>query len=215
MGKTIYRDLFKKTADSKGTFHVRMGMINDRNGKDLKQIKKRWQEYTELLYKKGLSDPDNHDDVVTYLDPDILDCEVKWAIGSIIINKANGGDRIPTELVQILKDDAVKMLHSISQQIWKTQQWPQHWKRSVFIPILKKGNAKECSNYHTIVVISYASKVIVQNPSSQAFAVCKPRTSRCTSWVSKRQQSQRPNCQNSLDHGESKKILEHHLLLLH
>ena len=104
--------------------------------------------------------------MVTYLDPDILDCEVKWAIGSIIINKANGGDRIPTELVQILKDDAVKMLHSISQQIWKTQQWPQHWKRSVFIPILKKGNAKECSNYHTIVVISYASKVIVQNPSS-------------------------------------------------
>ena len=214
MGKD-YRDLFKKIEDSKGTFHVRMGMINDRNGKDLKQIKKRWQEYTELLYKKGLNDPDNHDDVVTYLDPDIVDCEVKWATGSIITNKANRGDRIPTELFQILKGDAVKVLHSVSQQIWETQQWPQDWKRSVFIPILKKGNAKECSNYHTIIVISHASKVIVQNPSSQALAVCKLRNSRCTSWVSKRQQSQRSNCQNALDHGESKQVPQNHLLLLH
>ena len=156
MGKD-YRDLFKKIEDSKGTFHVRIGMINDRNGKDLKQIKKRWQEYTELLYKKGLNDPDNHDDVVTYLDPDIVDCEVKWATGSIITNKANRGDRIPTELFQILKGDAVKVLHSVSQQIWETQQWPQDWKRSVFIPILKKGNAKECSNYHTIIVTRFSN----------------------------------------------------------
>ena len=126
-----------------------------------------------------------------------------------------GGDRIPTELFQILKDDAVKVLHSISQQIWKTQQWPQDWKRSVFILILKKGNAKECSNYHTTVFTSHASKVIAQNPSSQALAVCKQRTSRCMSQVSKRQQSQRSNCQNSLDHGESKQVPENHLLLLH
>ena len=120
---------------------------------------KRWQEYTEELYKKDLHDPDNHNDVITHLEPDIL--EVKWALGSITINKARGSDGIPVELFQILKDDAVKMLHSICQQIWKTQQWPQDWKRSVFIPIPKKGNAKECSNYHIIALISHASKVIM------------------------------------------------------
>jgi len=119
-----------------------------------------WQEYTEELYKKDLHDPDNHDGVITDLEPDILECEVKWALESITRNKASGGDGIPVQLFQILKDDAVKVLHSICQQIWKTQQWPQAWKRSVFIPIPKKGNSKECSNYRTIALISHASKVM-------------------------------------------------------
>ena len=160
MGKT--RDLFKKIRDTKGTFHAKMGSIKDRNGMDLTEaedIKKRWQEYTEELYKKDLHDPDNHDGVITHLEPDILECEVKWALESITTNKASGGDGIPVELFQILKDDAVKVLHSICQHIWKTQQWPQDWKRSVFIPVPKKGNAKECSNYRTIALISHASKV--------------------------------------------------------
>ena len=126
---------------------------------EAEDIKKRWQEYTEELYKKDLHDTDNHDGMITNLEPDILECEVKWALESITMNKANGSDGIPVELFQILKDDAVKVLHSICQQIWKTQQWPQEWKRSVFIPIPKKGNAKECSNYHTIVLISHARKV--------------------------------------------------------
>uniref|UniRef100_A0A4W2EJA6 Endonuclease/exonuclease/phosphatase domain-containing protein n=1 Tax=Bos indicus x Bos taurus TaxID=30522 RepID=A0A4W2EJA6_BOBOX len=163
MGKT--RDLFKKIRDTKGTFHAKMGSIKDRNGMDLTEaedIKKRWQEYTEELYKKDLHDPDNHDGVIIQLEPDILECEVKWALESITMNKASGGDGIPVELFQILKDDAVKVLHSICQQIWKTQQWPQDWKRSVFIPIPKKGNAKECSNYHTIALISHASKVMLK-----------------------------------------------------
>ena len=140
------RDLFKKIRDTKGTFHVKMGSIKDRNGMDLTEaedIKKRWQEYTEL-YKRDLHDQDNLDGVITHLEPDILEYEVKWALGSITKNKASGGDGIPVELFQILKDDAVKMLHSICQQIWKTQQWPQDWKMSVFIPIPKKGNAREC-----------------------------------------------------------------------
>ena len=160
MGKT--RDLFKKIRDTKGTFHAKMGSIEDRNGRDLKEaedIKKRCQEHKEL-YKKGLHDPGNHDGVITYLEPDILECEVKWALESITTNKSSGGDRIPLELFQILKDDAVKALHSICQQIWKTQQWPQNWKRSVFIPFPKKGNLKECSNYHIIALISHASKVM-------------------------------------------------------
>ena len=113
-------------------------------------------------YKKDLHNPDNHDGVITHLEPDILECEVKWALGSITKNKASGGDGIPVELFQILKDDAVKVLHAICQQIWKTQQWPQDWKRSVFIPIPKKGNAKECSNYRTIALISHASKVMLK-----------------------------------------------------
>ena len=149
MGKT--RDLFKKIRDTKGTFHAKMGSIKDRNGRDLTEaedIKKRWQEYTEL-YKKDLHDPDNHNGVITHLEPDILDCEVKWTLGSITTNKASGGDGIPAKLFQILKDDAVKVLQPICQQVWKTQQWPQDWKRSVFIPVPKKGNAKECSNYRT------------------------------------------------------------------
>ena len=132
---------------------------NDRNGMDLREaedIKKRWQKYTEELYEKDLHDPDNHDGVITHLEPDTLLSQV--ALESITTNKANGGNGIPVELFQILKDDAVKELHSICQQIWKTQQWPQDWKRSVFIPIPKKGNAKECSNYSTIAFISHASK---------------------------------------------------------
>ena len=147
MGKT--RDLFKKTRDAKWIFHGKMGTIKDRNGMNLteaKDIKKRWQEYTEELYKKDLNDPDNHDGVITHLEPDIVEYKVKWALRSITRNKASGGDGIAVELFQILKDDAVKGLHSICQQIWKTQQWPQVWKRSVFIPVPKKGNAKECSN---------------------------------------------------------------------
>ena len=124
--------------------------------------KKRWQEYTEELYKIDLHDQDNHDGGITHLDEDILECEVKWALESITTNKASGGDRIPVELFQILKDDAVKVLHSICQQISKTQQWPQDWKRSVFIPIPKKGNARKCSNYCTIALISHANKVMLK-----------------------------------------------------
>ena len=123
---------------------------------------KKWQEYTEELYKKDLHNPDNHDGVITHLKPDILEYEVKWALGSITMNNASGGDGIPVELFQILKDDAVKVLHSICQQIWKTQQWPRDWKRSIFIPIPKKGNAKEHSNYHTIALISHASNVMLK-----------------------------------------------------
>ena len=163
MGKT--RDLFKKIGGTKGTFHAKMGSIKDKNGMDLTEaedIKKRWQEYTEELYKKDLHNPDNHSGVITNLDPDILECEVKWTLGSITMNKASGGDGIPGELFQILKDDAVKVLHLICLQIWKTQQWPQDWKRSVFIPISKKGNAKECSNYRAIALISHASKVMLK-----------------------------------------------------
>jgi len=129
---------------------------------EAEDINKRWQEYTEELYKKDLNDPDNHDAVITHLEPDILECEVEWALGSITTNKASGGDGIPAKLFQILKDDAVKVLHSVCQQIWKTQQWPQDWKRSVFIPVPKKGNAKECSNYCTIVLISHTTKVVLK-----------------------------------------------------
>ena len=157
MGKT--RDLFKKIRDTKGTFHAKMGSIQDRNGMDLTEaedINKRWQEYTEELYKKDLHDPHDHDGVVTHLEPDILECEVKWALGSITKNKASEGDGITVELFQILKDDAMKVLHSVCQQIWRIQQWPHDWKRSVFIPIPKKDNAKQCSNYCTLALISHA-----------------------------------------------------------
>ena len=146
-GKT--RALFKKLRGTKGTFHAKIGIIKDRNNMDLTEaedIKKRWQEYTEELYKKYLHDPDNCNGVITWLEPDILEYQVKWDLGSITTNKASGGDGIPAELFQILKYDAVKVLQSICQHTWKTQQWPQDWKRSVFIPIPKKGNAKECSN---------------------------------------------------------------------
>ena len=162
MGKT--RDLFKKIRDTKETFQAKMGSIKDRNGMDLTEaedIKKRWQEYTEELYKKDLHDPDNHNGVITHLELDILECEVKWALESITTNKASGCDGIPVELFQILKDDAVKGLHSICQQIWKTQQW----KKSVFIPIPKKG-----SNYCTIALISHTSNA--QNSPSQDSTIC-------------------------------------------
>ena len=159
MGKT--RDLFKNIRDTRETFHAKMESIKDRNGMDLTEaedIKKRWQEHTEEICKKDLHNPYNQDGVITHLEPDILECEAKWALGSITTNKASGGDGIPVNLFQILKDDAVKVLHSVCHQIWKTQQWPQDWKRSVFIPIPKKGNAKEYSNYCTIALISHTSK---------------------------------------------------------
>ena len=142
--------------------HAKMSSIKERNGMDLTEaedIKKRWKEYTEELYKKDLHTPDNHNGVITYLEIEILECEPKWAIGSITMKK---GDGIPVELFQILKDDAVKVLHSICQQIWKTQPWPQDWKRSFFIPIPKKGNAKKCSNNCTVALISHISKVMLK-----------------------------------------------------
>ena len=163
IGRT--RDHLKKIRDTKGIFHAKMGTIKDRNGRDLSEvenIKKRWQEYTEELYKKDPNDPDNYDGMITHLEPDILEYEVKWALGIITMNKVSGGDRIPVELFQVLKNDAVKVLHSICQQIWKAQQWPWEWKRSVFISIPKKGNAKGCSSYHIIALISYASKVMLK-----------------------------------------------------
>ena len=162
MGKT--RDLFKKIRDTKGPFHAKMGTKKDRNCMDLTEaedIKKKWQEYTEELHKKDFHDPDNHDGVITHLELDILECEFKWVLGSITMNKTTGGNGILVELFQILRDDAVKVLQPICQQIWKIQQWPQDWKRSVFTPVPKKGNAKECSNYHTIALISCASKLML------------------------------------------------------
>ena len=153
MGKT--RDLVKKIRDTKGTFHAKISSIKDRNAMDLTEaedIKKRWQEYTEELYKKDLHEQDNHDDVITNLEPDILECEVKWALESITMNKASGGDGIPVQLFQILKDDAVKVLHSICQQIWKTQQWPQDWKRSVSFQSQRKAmpkNAQTTAQLHS------------------------------------------------------------------
>ena len=142
-----------------------MSTIEGRNGMDLtkaENIQRRCQEYTEELYKKGLNDQDNHNGMITHLKLDILEWGVNWALGSITMNKASGGDGIPVKQLQILKDYAVKVLQSICQQIWKTQQWPQDWKRSVFIPIPKKGNAKENSNYHTIELVSHASKAMLK-----------------------------------------------------
>ena len=148
------RDLFKKIGDTKGKFHANMGSKKDRNGMGLTEaedIKKKWQEYTEL-YKKDLHDQDNHDGVITHLEPDILECEFKWVLESINTSKASGRDGIPVELFQILKDDAVKLLHLICQQIWNAQQWPQDWKRSVFIPIQRKAmpkNAQSTTQLHS------------------------------------------------------------------
>ena len=162
-GKTS--GLFKKIRDTKGIFHAKMGSMKGRNGMDLTEaedIKKRWQEYAEELYKKDIHDSDNHDGVITHLALDILECKVKWTLENITKNKASGGNGIPVELFQILEDDAVKVLHSTCEEIWKTLQWPQGWKRSAFIPIPKKGNAKECSNYSTIALIIHASKVMLQ-----------------------------------------------------
>ena len=165
MGKT--RDLFKKIRDTKGTFHAKMGSIKDRNGMDLTEAedsKKRWQEYTKELYKKDLHYPDNHEDVITHthLELNILECEVRWGLGSITMKKASGGNEIPVELLQILKDDAVKVLHSIYQQIWKTQQWPQDWKRSVSISVPKKSKCQRMLKLTHNCTISHASKVMLK-----------------------------------------------------
>ena len=163
MGKT--RNFFKKVRGTKGIFHAKMGTIKDRNGRDLTEveaIKKRWKEYIEELCKKDLHDSDNHNGVITHLEPDILECEVKWVLESITMNKASGGDGISVELLQIQKDNAVKVLHSICQRIQKTQQWPQDQKKSVFTPIPKKDNAKESSNDPTIALISHASKIMLK-----------------------------------------------------
>ena len=179
MGKT--RDLFMKTRDTKGIFHAKRSTIKDRNGMDLTEAedtKRRWQEYTEKLYKRDLTD--NHNGVITHLEPDILECEVKWALGRITTNKTTGGDGIPVELFQIPKDDAMKVLHSICQQIWKFQQLPQDWKKSVFIPIPKKGNplniqiTTQLHSFHMLA--TSCSKSL-----SQTSRVHKQRTSRCTS----------------------------------
>ena len=183
-----------------------MCTIKDRNGMGLtetKDIKKRWQEYTEELYKKDLHDPNNHDGMITHLEPHILECEVKWASGSITINKASGGDGILVELFRILKDDGVKVLHSICQQIWKTQQWPQDWKRSVFIPIPKKGNTKKCSNYCTIALISQTSKVML-----------KILQTRLQQFKLDLEKAEEPEI-HPLDHRKSKRVPETHLLLFY
>ena len=167
MGRT--RDLFKKTEDIKGTFHAKMGTIKDRNGKvdltEAEEIKKRCQEYTEELYKKGLNDLNNHNGVVTHLEPDILECEVKWALGSIARNKASGGDRIPGELFKILKADAVKVLHSICQHMWKTLQWPQDWEGHINSNPNER-RIRECYFSHTVALISHATRVISPSKSS-------------------------------------------------
>ena len=162
MGKT--RDLFKKIGVTKGTFHAKISSIKDRNGMDLteaEEIKKRWQ-YTEEVYKKDLHDPDNRDNVITHLEPDILECVIKWALGSISKNKASGTGRISVAIFKILKAGAVKVLYSICQQIWETQQWPQDWKKPDFIPIPKKVYDKLCSNYWSIEPISHASKLMLK-----------------------------------------------------
>ena len=157
------RGLFKEIGNISGTFHGRMGTIKDGNGDltEAEEIKQRWLEYTDV-YKNGINDLDNHNGVVTHLALDILKCEVRWALGRITMSKAIGGVGFPAELFQIIKDNAVKVLYSICWQIWKTQQWPQDRKRSVFFPVPKNGNAIECSNYHTIAVISHASKFILR-----------------------------------------------------
>ena len=181
---------------------------------EAEDIKKRWQEYTKELYRKDLHDPDNQNGVITHLEPDILECKVKWALGSITTNKASGGDRIPVELFQILKDDAVKVLHSICQHIWKSQQWPQDWKRSVFIPIPKKGNAKECSNYCTIALISHASKVMIKSLHARLQQYVN-RELLMFKLVLEKAENQRSNCQHLLDHQKSKRVPEKRLLLLY
>jgi len=162
MGKT--RDLFNTTRDSKGIFHIKMVSIKDRNGMGITEaedIKKRWQEYPEELYKKDLHDPDNHDGVIT-LEPHILECKVKWALGRITMNKASGGDGIPVELFQILKGDAMKCCIQYASKFGKLSSGHRTGKRSVFIPIPKKGDVKEYSSYHTVALISQASKLMLK-----------------------------------------------------
>ena len=209
MGKS--RDLFRKIRDTTGMFQAKMGTIKDRNSMDLTEaedIKKRQQEYTEELYKKDLHDPDNHDGVITHVESDILECKVKQALGSITMNKASGSDGIPAELSQICKDGAVKVLHSICQQIWKTQQWSQDWKRSVFISISKKGNV----NIQTTTLISHASKVKIKilQASFQQFVNQELQEVEAEFRKGRGTRNQHP-----LDHRKSKRISEKHLLLLH
>ena len=175
---------------------------------EAEDIKKRWQEYTEELCKIDLHDPDNHDGDITHLEPDILECQVKWALGNTTRNKASGGDGIPVELFQILKDDAVKVLHSIWQQIGKTQQWPQDWKRSVFIPIPKKSNAKEYSNYCTIAIISHASKVMLTVLQARLQQYVNHELPDVQTGFRKL----RGTSQHLLDHQKSKRVPEKHLL---
>ena len=194
MGKT--RELYKKIRDTKGTFHAKMGSIKDRNVMDLTEVKILRRGGKTELYKKDLHDPDNHDGVITHLEPDILECEVKWVLESITTNKASGGDGIPVDLFQILKDDAVKLLNSICQQIWKTQQWPQDWKRAVFIPIPKKGDAKECSDYRTIAFISHASDVMLKILQARLQQYMNRELPDVQAGFRKRQRNQRSNCQN-------------------
>ena len=181
---------------------------------EAKELKKRWQEYTEELYKKDLHDPDNHDGVITHLEPDILQCEVKWALESITMNKAIGGDGIPVELFQILKDDAVKVLHSVCPQIWKTQQWSQDWKSSVFIAIPKKGNAKESSNYCTIALISHASKIMLKILQASLQQYINHELSDIQAGFRNGRGTRDP-LDDPLDHQQSKRIPEEHLLLLY
>ena len=203
------RDLFKKIRDTKGAFHAKIGTIKDGNGMDLTEaedIKKTWQEYTEELYKKNLHDPDNHD---------ILEYEVKWALGSISTNRASGSDGIPIELFQTLKDDVVKVLHSIYPQIWKTQQCPQDWKRSIFIPTLKKGNAKECSNYCTIALISHSSKIMLKilQARLQQYMNCELPNVQAEFRKGRGTRDQIANIHWIIE--KSKRVPEKHLLLLY
>ena len=179
------RDLFKKIRDTKGKFHTKMDTTKERNGMDLTEgedTKKRWQEYTKELYEKDLHDPDNHDAVITHLDPDILECKVKWTLGSITKNKASGGDGIPVELFQTLKDDAVKVLHSVCQQIWKTQHGHRTGKCRFSFQFQRKAMTKNVqTTAHSTLLICEQSNA--QNSSSQASAVCESWTSRCSSWI--------------------------------
>ena len=204
-------DLFRGIGDIKGAFHAKMGMIKDRNDKDVteeEETRKRWQEFTEELYKKGLNDPDNHNSVITHLQLDVLECEVKWGLECITMNKANRGDRNPTELFQILKDDAVKVLQSICQKIWKTQQQPQDWKQSVFIPVPKEGSAKESPNYRTIAIISHASKIMLKILQAGLQKYVNQKLLDIQAEFRKGKGIRDPNCQHSLDLGESKGVPE-------
>ena len=176
---------------------------------------KKWQEYTEELYRKDLRDPGNQNGVIIHLEPDILECEVKWALRSITMNKASGGDGIPLELLQIIKDDAVKVLHSICQKTWKTQRWPQNWERTLFIPIHRKGNVRECSNYHRIALISHTSKVMLKILQARLQWYVNCDSPDVQAGFRKRQRNQKSNCQHLLDHQESKRISEKHLPVLY
>ena len=199
------RDHFRKIRDTKGTFHAKMGTIKDKNGMELTEaedVKKKQQGYTEELYKKDLHDPDNHDGVITHIESSILQCEVKWALGSITMNKASGGDGIPAELFQILKADAVKVLHSV-QQIVKNQQWPQDWKKVSFHSDSKERQCQRIFKLLHNYTHFTCQQGNAQSSPSQASTVCKPRTSRCSSWIQKKQRNQRSNCQHLFSHNKA------------